>query len=401
MRCLIALALGASILLATTTAAANPAERKAVMTEYVELLAFPNVADNREDMERLTAHLVKAMERRGLAPRILRGPDSKTPPAIYGEWRVSGASKTLVLYAHHDGQPVDPKDWTLSKPFEPTFRTGKPGAWSAPLALPSNPNDWPKDLGIFARSASDDKLGVMAIFAAIDRLKAKGAAPTFNLKMLFDGEEEAGSTGLPSILAANRDLLRSDGWVIFDEPSHSNGQPQVVLGVRGVTSVELTTFGPNRGLHSGHYGNWAPDPSFRLARLLASMKDKNGRVTIAGFYDDSVPLSSSDRAALAVIPNEDSRLRQELGLAATDSPGQALAEALTRPSLDVLGMRSADVGLLARNVIPTTATATLGLRLTKGDDVARQVERLRAHIRSQGFWCSTAIPPPKSALATL
>ena len=205
----------------------------------------------------------------------------------------------------------------------------------------------------------------MAILEAVAALKAVGKRPGYNLKIFFEGEEEQGSPHLAALLAKHRETLKSDGWVIFDGPSHPGGAPQVSLGVRGDVNVDVTVYGPARPLHSGHYGNWVPNPAMELAQLLGSMKDQSGRVTVAGWYDDVVPLTDAEKAAIRAVPAADAQLKSELGLGWTEGNGAALLETLQQPSLNVNGMRSADVGEKARNVIPTSASATLDLRLVK------------------------------------
>jgi acetylornithine deacetylase/succinyl-diaminopimelate desuccinylase-like protein len=366
----ILLALG--LLLAAAEAAAAPRDwadrnRAALLREYVELLAIPNVATNRADIRRNADHIVGMMQRRGLSPRLLESEDGQAPPLIYGEWRVPGATRTYILYAHYDGQPVTPADWTVTPPFEPLM-VGEG-----------------REARLYARSASDDKAGVMAILAAVDALRAEGRTPRFNLKIVLEGEEEAGSPNLAALLRRHRDTLASDGWIIIDGPAHQSGPPMVSLGVRGDVNMEVTVYGAARPLHSGHYGNWAPNPAMMLAELLASMKDETGRVTIAGFYDDVVPLTEAERRAIAAAPSPDAQMRGELGLGWTEGDGATLTELINRPSLNINGFRSADVGAASRNVIPTAATAALDLRLVLGNDPDRQVERVIRHIRRQGY----------------
>jgi acetylornithine deacetylase/succinyl-diaminopimelate desuccinylase-like protein len=341
--------------------------RQQILDEYLPLLAIPNVASNHGDIRRNADHIVAMMARRGLHPRLLESEDGQVPPLIYGEWLVPGATRTLIFYAHYDGQPVTPADWTVTPPFTPRL-VGEGD-----------------EARLYARSASDDKAGVMAILAAVDALRAEGRAPRFNLKIIFEGEEEAGSPHLSALLRRHRDTLASDGWVIVDGPAHASGPPQLSLGVRGDVNVDVTVHGPARPLHSGHYGNWAPNPAMMLARLLASMKDETGRVTIPGFYDDVVPLTEAERSAIAAAPVPDVALRQELGLGWTEGGGASLTELVNQPSLNINGIRSADVGENARNVIPTVATATLDLRLVLGNSPDRQIERLVRHIRGQGY----------------
>lgn len=360
------------LLLLAAAAEASPrdwvaANRQAVLNEYLPLLAIPNVASNRADIRRNADHIVAMMQQRGLNPRLLESEDGQAPPLIYGEWLVPGATRTYVVYAHYDGQPVTPADWRVTQPFTP--RLVGEGA----------------EQRIYARSASDDKAGVMAVLAAVDALRAERRRPSFNLRVVFEGEEEAGSSNLAALLRRHRDTLRSDGWIVIDGPAHQSGPPQLSLGVRGDVNLEVTVHGPVRPLHSGHYGNWAPNPAQMLAELLASMKDETGRVTIAGFYDDVVPLTAAERAAIAAAPVPDAQLRAELGLGWTEGGGASLAERINLPSLNINGMRSADVGDRSRNVIPTTATAALDLRLVLGNDPTRQVDRVIAHIRAQGY----------------
>lgn len=150
-------------------------------------------------------------------------------------------------------------------------------------------------------------------------------------------------------------------------------------------NVDITVYGANRPLHSGHYGNWAPNPAMTLVRLLASMKDESGRVLIKGWYDDVAPLDAVARKAIRESPMFDDTLRTQLGFRRPDGGGQSLAELINLPSLNINGVSSAEVGPGARNVIPTTASATLDLRLVKGNDVNRQMARLVAHVERDGF----------------
>ncbi len=361
------------------------ANKQALLREYVELLAIPNVASNNADIRRNAEHISAMMARRGLSPRLLESEDLKAPPLIYGEWRVPGAKRTLILYAHYDGQPVTPEQWTVTEPFKPVFLSGRHDKGGKPLPFPAAGQAIDPEWRIYGRSASDDKAGVMAILAAVDALKAEKKRPSFNLKIVFEGEEEAGSPNLAALLKRHKALLASDGWIIVDGPAHQSGPPQLALGVRGDVNAEVTVYGPSRPLHSGHYGNWAPNPAMMLSKLLASMKDETGRVTIAGWYDDVVPLTKAEREAIAAVPVADEALKNELALGWTEGRGAGLTELTHLPSLNINGIRSADVGANARNIIPSTATAALDLRLVLGNTPERQVDKLVRHIRAQGY----------------
>jgi acetylornithine deacetylase/succinyl-diaminopimelate desuccinylase-like protein len=373
----------AALLLAAPAQAA--ADRATLLKDYAELLAIPNVATSIPDIRKNADHIMAMMAARGLKPRLLEGDAADVPPAIYGEWLVPGAKRTLVLYAHYDGQPVTPEDWKATQPFEPKLYSDRLDRGGQQIPFPAAGQPISDEWRIYARGSSDDKLGVMAVLEAVDALKAAGKRPAYNLKIFFEGEEEQGSPHLGALLAKHRDTLKSDGWVIFDGPSHPSGAPQVSLGVRGDVNVDVTVYGPIRPLHSGHYGNWAPNPAMELAQLLASMKDSSGRVTVPGWYADVVPLTDAEKAAIRAVPAADAQLKAELGLGWTEGNGASLLDTLQQPSLNINGFRSADVGDKARNVIPTTATATLDLRLVKGNDWKRQVDRLVRHIQGQGF----------------
>jgi len=365
------------------------ANERAILDEFTILLAIQNVASDVVDIRRNAACIVEMMKDRGLNPRLLETSSHESPPAVYGEWKTPGATRTILVYAHYDGQPTDPFQWTSGAPWQPRFYSAalEANGQLLPLTAVVNP-EW----RIYARSASDDKAGVIAILTAFSALKAKGIAPTSNIKFFFEGEEEAGSPHLGEIIELNKQLLAADAWIICDGPVHQSGRKQVVFGARGDINVDLTVYAAKRPLHSGHYGNWSPNPANLLAHLLASMKDDEGRVTIDGWYVDVEPLGDAERRAIADAPRYDEELKKQLGIKRTENAGKTLMEVINQPSLNINGFASGDVGALARNVIPTTATAVLDLRLVKGNDGKRQVQRLVEHIRKQGYFVSDHEP---------
>ena len=385
-----------SLLLAALIAFAGPAlgqtpvrdyrraHERQIIDEFTRFLAIPNVASDKENIRRSAQFIVEMMKRRGLSPQLLEAKSKDTPPAVYGEWKVDGASQSIILYAHYDGQPVDPKAWTASPPFQPTWRSARADKGGQIVTLPTV-GDLNAEWRIYARGAADDKAGVMGILTAFDALQAQNAKPAFNLKFLFEGEEEAGSPHLGEIIELHKELLQSAAWIICDGPVHQSGRKEVVFGARGDQNVDITVYGPKRPLHSGHYGNWAPNPAMLLAHLLASMKDATGHVTIDGWYEGVEPLGEAERRAIAEAPAYDDQIRAELGLAKTDGNGKLLMEMINQPSLNINGISSGDIGALARNVIPTTATTVLDLRLVKGNDYQKQIQHLIDHIKGQGF----------------
>lgn len=367
----------------------------AIVDEFIELLSIPDVATDKVNIRRNAELLRKMIEKRGLTSRLLEVPDAN--PVVYGEWKNPGAKLTIVFYAHYDGQPVTPADWKGGKPFSPVLRTAMVDNGGKDIPLPSANFD--PEWRLFARAASDDKAPIQMILSALDALKAKGIAPTVNLKLVFEGEEEAGSTNLARIIEAHKVLLQSDAWLICDGPVDQSRKRQIVFGARGVQTVDLTVYGPKRELHSGHYGNWVPNPAMSMARLLASMKDDNGRVLIEGFYDDLMPLSPADQKALAEMPVNDEELKKELWLGGVDGGGMKLSQLLTLPSLNIRGLESAHVGAGAANVIPSTATVSIDIRLVKGISTEQAAARVRKHVEKQGFFVTSQEPDAATRMA--
>ncbi|MEP7273747.1 MAG: M20/M25/M40 family metallo-hydrolase [Acidobacteriota bacterium] len=354
-----------------------------IVNELRELLAIPNVASDMVNIRLNAAQIRSLLERRGVTTRLLEA--SNAPPVVFGDLKTPGAQRTMTFYAHYDGQPVEPAKWVGGSPFKPVLRTGEPDGTGREIAWPGAGVAFDPEWRIFSRSASDDKAPIIAILAALDSLKAAGINPGWNIKFFFEGEEEAGSPHLEEIVNRHGDLLASDLWLICDGPVEQNRRQQVFFGVRGVTSLELTVYGPRRELHSGHYGNWAPNPAMMLARLLASMKDDDGGVLIDGYYDGIEPLGETEKRALDEASDIDAQLKEEIGIARTEGNGRKLIEMLTLPSLNIRGMESASVGETARNVIPSTARAAIDIRLVKGIDYRVEFQRLISHIRKQGY----------------
>lgn len=354
-----------------------------IVADFADLLAIPNVAADSASRARNAAFIADRLRARGVTVELLTLPGAA--PLIFGELRVSDRARTLGLYAHYDGQPVDSTRWTHGA-WEPTLYTRSMDAGGRVRALPMPGERIDPEWRIYARSAGDDKAPIAALLAVLESLENADAAPTSNLVFVLDGEEEAGSPHLGTYLDMRRDHLRAvDAWLFLDGPVHQSGRPQIAFGARGVTGLQLTVYGPTRPLHSGHYGGWVQVPGQMLASLLATMKDSTGTVLVEGFYDAVEPVGATERAALARLPEWDGELKQELGLLRTEGEPATLAERLLLPSLTVRGLASGNVGPLTRNIIPSTATAALGVRLVKGNDPDEMLDLIEAHIRRQGY----------------
>ena len=359
--------------------------------EYLELLAIPNIPDKPDEMRRNAAFLEKAFHKRGFSTRLLDNPAGR--PLVFAQSDAGAPSaRTILFYIHFDGQPVIPEQWAQKSPFQPVVkkRDGD-GRWREVdrkelLAEPFDP-----ELRVFARSASDDKAPIEMFLTAMDVLATEGRKPSVRIGVLLDSEEEISSPSLAGVIAAHRALFDADALVILDGPLHASGRPTVVFGNRGLTQATLTVYGPKSPAHSGHLGNYVPNPAMRLATLLASMKGDDGRVRIAGYYE-GVNLTADDRAILARTGDDEPALLRKLGIAKPEQVGGNLQEALQYPSLNVRGMASGAVGAKAANIVPSEAVAELDLRTTPETDGRRLFELIRHHVEAQGYHLVDAAP---------
>jgi acetylornithine deacetylase/succinyl-diaminopimelate desuccinylase-like protein len=350
-----------------------------ILKEFTDLLSIPNVASDTSNIQRNADALVAMLARRHVDARLLTAGGSN--PVVYGETKTPGAKHTIVFYAHYDGQAVNPDDWESKAPFTPVTKmvNGEPR--------------------IYGRSASDDKAAIVAQLTALDALQAAHIPIKANLRFVWEGEEEAGSTNLGAVLEKYRDQLGGDVWLICDGPVDQSGRQSVVFGARGVTHLAVTLYGPNRELHSGHYGNWAPNPAMMLAQVLGGMEDANGHVLVPHFYDGIAPLTPLEQQAIAEAPRNEEKLRQEFGLGHTNGGGKPLLELLNEPTLNIDGFASARTGAKANNVVPSTATVDIDMRLVKGLDWKTQQQRVVDYVASQGYFITDSAPDKATLLA--
>jgi acetylornithine deacetylase/succinyl-diaminopimelate desuccinylase-like protein len=361
------------------------AEARRAVPMLRELLAIPNDAHFPDQLARNREWIERAFEARGFTVRAL---ETAGEPLLLAERSVEQPERRVLVYLQVDGQPVDPSHWVLAPPFEPTLAepdpdAGAPFGWRAiPWSRLEGP--WDPEWRVFARSASDAKGPIAMLLAALDALERAGRRPSYDLALVLDFEEELGSPHLPDAVERHRQALAADLLVIFDGPRHPSNRPTLQFGARGIATVTLEVYGPRVPQHSGHYGNWAPNPAQRLAVLLASMKGEDGRVRIPGFYD-GVELDQATRELLRRVPDDEDAIRRSLGIAAPDAVGASLQEAIQFPSLNVRGLSSAWVGDAARTVVPASAVAELDLRLVPETPGERQVELVRAWVEEQGY----------------
>jgi acetylornithine deacetylase/succinyl-diaminopimelate desuccinylase-like protein len=363
------------------------------LNEYSNFLSIPNVFGDTANINRNAIFIKNLLENRGVKSKLLTVNKPGAAPAVYGEVITPGATTTIAFYAHYDGQPVNPKQWAEGlEPFKPTLVTNRIDKDGKFIPFPGNNEPINPDWRLYARGSSDDKAGVYAIIAAYETLLKNNIAPGINIKFFFEGEEEAGSVNLAQMMEEHKETLKADCWIICDGPRHQSGRKQIAFGVRGDINVDLIVYGGKRPLHSGNYGNWAPNPAMRLAQLLASMKDKKGMVTIKGFYDDVIPLSATEKEAIKKVPDIETILKDELAIAVPDGGGKTFLELINLPTLNINGLQSMNVGAMSSNIIPATATAVIDLRLVPGNDVDRQVSKLINHIKARGYFVTDKEP---------
>jgi len=389
-----ALASFGSLSLAEPPATPSPEQTmraaQASFPEYLELLSLPNDAVVPADVQRNAQWLEAAFRKRGFTTRQL---PNAGKPLVYAELASQPAqARTVLFYMHFDGQPVLPEQWAQKSPWQPVVKQrNAAGKWDVidTARLQAAPLD--PELRVFGRSSSDDKGPIMMFLAAFDALKAAGMEPRVRVKVLLDSEEEKGSPTIGQVVRQNKDLLKADVLLIHDGPMHASNRSTLIFGNRGNTIVSLTVYGPKSPLHSGHYGNFVPNPAQRLASLLASMKDDDGRVTIAGYYE-RIKLSESEKRILATVPDDESAIRTRVGVARTEKVGSNYQEALQYPSLNIRGMQSAAIGDKGANIVPQQATAELDLRTTPETPPDYLVHLIEEHVRSRGYYLAQGAP---------
>jgi len=355
---------------------------KQILLELFDFLSIPNVATNKADIERNADTLMRMFEHRRFLPEKVATAGS---PVVLAERMAPGLRRTITFYFHYDGQPVDPTEWTYEPPFSPVIVVEHEPAGRT-LTLSTWQGDIDPNWRIYGRSSSDDKSPIVALLAAIDALEDSNIALTSNVRVIMEGEEEAGSPNLERMVTEHADRIRADALLLVDGPRHPSDRPTLNFGARGIMNAVVTVYGPARDLHSGNYGNWAPNPALQLARLLASMKDDAGRVTIDGFYDDLAPLTAEERQAIDEIPDVAPMLMKTFGFSKPESADR-LELRHNLPTLNINAIQAGGgVGGQGRTIIPASASARLDLRLVKNVDPARQFDRLVAHLRKQGYF---------------
>jgi acetylornithine deacetylase/succinyl-diaminopimelate desuccinylase-like protein len=269
-------------------------------------------------------------------------------PVVYADWLHAAGKPTILVYCHYDVQPVDPLDLWESPPFVPVVKDGQ----------------------MLARGSSDDKSQLHMHVRAIEALLATRGALPVNLRVVFEGEEEASSIHLDAWLEANKDRLKAEFAVISDTPFFEGNLPAIVVGLRGLIYFQLNVTGSAIDLHSGGYGGAVDNPINALCVIVAALKGADGRILVPGFYDDVVELTPRDRDALARLPFDDDEYRESLGVPRLHGePGYTTLERIgARPTLDVCGIWGGFEGDGPKTIIPAHAHAKISCRLVSNQD---------------------------------
>jgi len=334
------------------------AHRQEFLDRLIDYVRRPSISAHGQGIGEVASYIANVMQRIGLQTRIL---PTAGWPMVLGERLDAPGGPTVLLYGHYDVQPPEPLDAWISPPFEPTIRNGR----------------------LYARGVGDNKGQHFAQLLALETLLAcRGALPC-NVRFLLEGEEEVGSPHMPEFVREHRAEVMANLVITSDGPVHESGRSQILFGVRGILSFELRAKGANRDLHSGNWGGVAPNPLWTLVHLLASMKDAHGHVTIAGFYDNVLPLSELEREALARLPIDVERVKQSLDLRQLDQPlERGFAERLSAwPTFTINGLHGGYGGQGSKTVLPHEAFARCDIRLVEAQSADEIFAKVVSHVR--------------------
>ncbi len=352
------------------------------MPDFIEFLSIPNDANYIEDIVKNVSWVDHKLKERNFTTTIW---DTPTRPVLFAEAKSKMSNKpTVLFYFHADGQSVDPQFWFQGDPFVPVLKKQVEGEGWVNITWDHIKDNIDPEWRIFARSSSDSKCNIIMFLEGLDMIDQEGIGLPYNLKVLIDFEEEKSSPSLPEVVEDHKDELSADMLVIYDGPRHISNRPTIAFGARGIAAVTLTTYGPVFAQHSGHYGNYAPNPALRMSQLLASMKDDDGRVLIDGYYD-GISFDKKTEQILDAVPDNEAIINAKLGISQPDSVADSYQKALQYPSLNIRGMASGWVGSEARTIVPSQATAEIDIRLVKESNPNKLIQLLKAHIVDQGY----------------
>ena len=353
---------------------------------FREFLSIKNDANFKNEMKPLIEWGINNFKKYGFEVERLETPEL---PLLLASKVISEDLNTLLIYLQFDGQPVDNSKWDQENPYKAVLKEKIDNEYRI--------TDWSrldnitfddikkKDLRIFARSASDAKGPVMMILNALEIMKRNDIELEYNLKVIMDFEEEISSPNLADAVKKYSSKLKSDALLIFDGPKHPSNLPTLTFGARGISDITLITYGPIVPQHSGHFGNYAPNPVFRMSEILSSMKDPNGRVTIPGFYD-GIELDEKTLKILAEVPDDEEKMMNDMQFKKPDNVGKNYQESIQYPSINVRGIESGWVREEVRTIVPSECIAEIDVRLVLESDPIRLHNLIKSHIQELGYY---------------
>ena len=353
---------------------------------FREFLSIKNDANYKNEMKPLIEWGINNFQKYGFEVERLETPEL---PLLLASKVISEDLNTLLIYLQFDGQPVDNSKWDQEDPYKAVLKERINNEYKI--------TDWSRldnitfddlkkeDLRIFARSASDAKGPVMMIINALEIMKRNNIELEYNLKVIMDFEEEISSPNLADAVKKYSSKLKSDALLIFDGPKHPSNLPTLTFGARGISDITLITYGPIVPQHSGHFGNYAPNPVFRMSEILSSMKDPNGRVTIPGFYD-GIELDEKTLKILAEVPDDEGKMMNDMQFKKPDNVGKNYQESIQYPSINVRGIESGWVREEVRTIVPSECIAEIDVRLVLESDPIRLHNLIKSHIEELGYY---------------
>ena len=353
---------------------------------FKEFLSIKNDANFKNEMKPLIEWGINNFKKYGFEVERLETPEL---PLLLASKVISEDLNTLLIYLQFDGQPVVNSKWDQENPYKAVLKEKIDNEYRI--------IDWSRldnitfddikreDLRIFARSASDAKGPVMMIINALEIMKRNNIELEYNLKVIMDFEEEISSPNLADAVKKYSSKLKSDALLIFDGPKHPSNLPTLTFGARGISDITLITYGPIVPQHSGHFGNYAPNPVFRMSEILSSMKDPNGRVTIPGFYD-GIELDKKTLKILAEVPDDEKKMMNDMQFKKPDNVGKNYQESIQYPSINVRGIESGWVREEVRTIVPSECIAEIDVRLVLESDPIRLHNLIKSHIQELGYY---------------
>jgi acetylornithine deacetylase/succinyl-diaminopimelate desuccinylase-like protein len=326
------------------------------LKEFLRIPSISTLPENKKEVERCAKFVAESLKKTGMSRvEIFK---TEGHPLVYAEWLGAPGKHTVLVYGHYDVQPVDPIELWNTPPFEPTIKNGK----------------------IFARGATDDKGQVFVHFKSVEAFFKKEGSLPLNVKFIIEGEEEIGSENLSIFLKNNSGLLKCDAVLISDTSLYAAGVPTLTYGLRGISYFDVEMRGPNRDLHSGSFGGSVANPINVMSRVISKLHDKNGRVTIPGFYDDVLKLSKKERDNFKTLRFSDREYAKDLGVAelSGEKGFTTLERIWARPTLDCNGIIGGFTGKGAKTIIPSKVTAKISMRLVpsqNADKITKQFTR--------------------------